>query len=121
MWTPQPEEYSMQIIVSWDQDVRESSIYSSIEYLRLLTIHVCASGIRAIFFQKGCRSRVRNGATVSSKDDGLSSHLAGFAKGLQLYRIDLRVSSREGRRGNEERAEKKRSEGHVEGASVEIM
>jgi hypothetical protein len=84
--------------------------------LCVLTIHLCASGIRAISFQQGCRSGVCNGATVGSKDDGLSSHLAGVAKALQLYRVDLRVGSREGR-CNEERAEKKTREGHVEGAS----
>jgi hypothetical protein len=104
----------MQCIVSWDKGVREGGL-SLIVYLLLLTISLCARRICPICFQKGCRSGVRNGATVGSKDDGLSSYLA-VAKGFQLYRVDLRVSSREGR-CNDERAEKKRREGHVEGAS----
>jgi hypothetical protein len=108
----------MQCIVSWDQDLREGSL-SLIDSLLLLTIGLCASGIRAIYFQKGCRSGVRNGAIVGSKDNGLTGHLAGVVKGLQLYRVDLRVSSREGR-CNKERAEKKRREGHVEGASQRL-
>jgi hypothetical protein len=107
----------MQCLVSWDQDIRERSNFSLIDYLLLLTIHICASGIRAIFFQKGCRSGVRKGATVGSKDDGLSSDLAAVAKGFQLYSVDIGVSSREGR-SNEERAEKKRRESHGEGASL---
>jgi hypothetical protein len=90
-----------------------------IDYLLSLTIRLCASGIRAIFLQKGCRSGVRNRATVGSKDDGLSSHLAVVAKGFQLYRVDICVSSREGR-SNDERAEKERREGHVEGASCVV-
>jgi hypothetical protein len=107
------------------QDVRESSIFSLIDYFLLLTKRLCASGIRANFLQKGCRSRIRDGATVGSKDNGLSSHLAGVAKGLQLYRVDLRVAdSCQGHGSKEERAEKERRKGHLlktRVVEVEIM
>jgi hypothetical protein len=100
---------------------RKQHFLSLIDYL-LLTIHVCASGIHEIGV-KDSRSIVPNDATVGSKDDDPSGHLANVANGLQIYRVDTcsvvlpRLGPRIGR-SNEERAEKKRREGHLESVGV---
>jgi hypothetical protein len=67
---------------------------------------------------------VRQGnAIVGSKDSDLSGHLAVVAKGFQLCRVYHCVSHREGRSSHEEeRAENKIREGHLEKPCVlEIM